>query len=105
MPLFDLKIDIIGRITPKGTGGHKYMLVIIGYFTKWVDAASSAKITSKHVAKLIISNIICRYGILHELISDQGSHFKKEVARLLENYKSSITNLLRTNQRQMEFSK
>lgn len=80
-------IDIIGKITPKGTGGHEYVLVAVDYFTKWVEAASYAKITAKHVAKFIISNIICQYGIPHEMISDQGSHFKAEVEELFEKYK------------------
>ena len=63
------------------------MLVAIDYFTKWVEAASHMKITSKHMAKFLLNNIICRYGIPHELISYQGSHFKKEEVTLLEKYR------------------
>lgn len=44
-------IDIIGKITPSGVGGHEYVLVAIDYFTKWVEAQSYAKLTAKHVAK------------------------------------------------------
>jgi len=44
-------IDIIGRIGAKGTRGHKYVLVAVDNFTKWVDAAAYAKITSKHRMK------------------------------------------------------
>ncbi|XP_074301297.1 uncharacterized protein LOC141632673 [Silene latifolia] len=80
-------IDIIGKITPKGTGGHEFILVAIDYFTKWVEAAFYATLTSKHVAKFITENIICRYGVPRELISDHGSHFKKDVAALLTHYK------------------
>ncbi|XP_074299476.1 uncharacterized protein LOC141630586 [Silene latifolia] len=80
-------IDIIGKITPKGTGGHEFILVAIAYFTKWVEAASYATLTSKHVAKFITENIIYRYGVPHELISDHGSHFKKDVAAILTHYK------------------
>ncbi|XP_074299813.1 uncharacterized protein LOC141630983 [Silene latifolia] len=80
-------IDIICKITLKGTGGHEFILVAIDYFTKWVEAASYATLTSKYVAKFITENIICRYGVPHELISDHGSHFKKDVADLLTHYK------------------
>ena len=31
-------IDIIGKISPKSSSGHEYILVAIDYFTKWVEA-------------------------------------------------------------------
>ena len=33
-------IDIIGKISPKSSSGHEYILVAIDYFTKWVEASS-----------------------------------------------------------------
>ena len=63
------------------------MLTAIDYFTEWVVMAPCAKITSKHVAKFLLNNIIYSYGVAYELISDQGIHFKKEVTTLLEKYK------------------
>jgi len=80
-------IDIIGKITPPGQGGHEFILVAIDYFTKWVEAASYATLQAKHVAKFIETNIICRFGIPHEIISDNGTHFQRECADLLERYK------------------
>ncbi|KAL6318082.1 hypothetical protein AAG906_035227 [Vitis piasezkii] len=52
--------------------GHEFILVAIDYFTKWVEAASYARLTSARVASFIRSHIICRYGVPHELISDRG---------------------------------
>ncbi|RVW40893.1 hypothetical protein CK203_094286 [Vitis vinifera] len=65
-------IDIIGKISPKSSSGHEFILVAIDYFTKWVEAASYARLTSSGVASFIRSHIICRYGVPHELISDRG---------------------------------
>ncbi|KAL6325701.1 hypothetical protein AAG906_023585 [Vitis piasezkii] len=62
-------------ISSKSSSGHEYILVAIDYFTKWVEVASYAILTAK-VAKFIISHIIYRYGIPHELISDRGVHFE-----------------------------
>ena len=59
------------------------MLVAIDYFSKWVEAASYAVLNSKKVAQFIQTNIICRYGVLHEIISDNGLHFKGETEKLL----------------------
>ncbi len=80
-------IDIIGKITPPGQGGHEFILVAIDYFTKWVEAASYATLQAKHVAKFIETNIVCRFGVPHEIISDNGTHFQKECADLIAKYK------------------
>ena len=76
-------IDIIGKISPKSSRGHEYILVPIDYFTKWVEAASYAKLTTAKVAKFIRSHIICQYRVPHELILDRGTHFKGEVDTLV----------------------
>jgi hypothetical protein len=42
-------IDIIGKINPKTSNGHEFILVAIDYFTKWVEAASYSTITVTRV--------------------------------------------------------
>ena len=79
-------MDIIGKISPKSSNGHEYILVAIDYFTKWVEVASYARLTVARVAKFIISHIIFRYGVPHELISDRGVYFKGEVDTLIQEY-------------------
>ncbi|XP_019073411.2 uncharacterized protein LOC100853222 [Vitis vinifera] len=79
-------IDIIGKISPKSSSRHEYILVSIDYFTKWVEAASYARLTATRVAKFIRSHIICQYGVPHELISDRGVHFKGDVDTLIQEY-------------------
>ncbi|RVW79407.1 hypothetical protein CK203_056119 [Vitis vinifera] len=39
-------IDIIGKILPKSSSGHEFILAAIDYFTKWVEVASYARLTS-----------------------------------------------------------
>ncbi|XP_034699358.1 uncharacterized protein LOC117924750 [Vitis riparia] len=82
----NLGIDIIGKISPKSSSGHEYILVFIDYFTKWVEAASYARLTAARVAKFIRSHIIWRYGVLYELISDRGMHFMGEVDTVIQEY-------------------
>ena len=52
-------IDVIGRIAPKASNGHEYILVAIDYFTKWVQAASYSILKAKYMARFIKNNIIC----------------------------------------------
>ena len=77
---------MIGRIASKALNGHEYILVAIYYFTKWVEMASYFMLKAKHVARFIENNIICRYGVPQEIISDNGSHFKGEVKTIMELY-------------------
>ena len=56
-------IDVIGRIAPKASNGHEYILVAIDYFTKWVKAASCSMLKVKHVDRFIKNNVICRYRV------------------------------------------
>ena len=79
-------IDIIGKISPRSSVGHEYILVAIDYFTEWVEAASYAKLTAARVAKFIRSHIICRYGAPHELISNKRVHFTGKVDILVQEY-------------------
>ena len=79
-------IDIIGKISPKSSNGHEFILVAIDYFTKWVEAASYAKLTSARVTNFIGSHIICHYRVPHELISNRGAHFRAKVETLLQKY-------------------
>ena len=78
-------IDVIGRIAPKALYGHEYILVAIEYFTKWVEVASYSMLKAKHVA-WFLENIICRFEVPQEIISNNSSHFKSEVRRVMEEY-------------------
>ena len=43
---------MIGMIEPKASNGHRFSLVAIDYFTKWVEAASYANVTKQVVSDL-----------------------------------------------------
>ena len=79
-------IDIIGKIHPAASNGHEFILVNIDFFTKWVEVASYKVLNSKKVAQFIQTNIICRYRVPHEIISENGLHFKGEIEKLLRQF-------------------
>ncbi|KAL0458165.1 UNVERIFIED_CONTAM: hypothetical protein Slati_0443700 [Sesamum latifolium] len=68
-------IDIVGPF-PLAAGQRKFLLVAVDYFTKWVEAEPLARITEGEVMKFIWKNIICRFGIPREIISDNGRQFQ-----------------------------
>ena len=49
-----------------------FIVVDIDYFTKWVEAEALATITEKNIQSFVWKNIICRYGILGVLVSNNG---------------------------------
>ncbi|XP_022880881.1 uncharacterized protein LOC111398180 [Olea europaea var. sylvestris] len=75
-------INFIGPL-PKGRESATFAIVAINYFTKWVKAEPLAKITKANTIKFIWKNIICRFGILHSLVSDNGRLFDNRKMREL----------------------
>ncbi|KAA3462458.1 reverse transcriptase [Gossypium australe] len=44
-------MDVIGPISPKASNGHRFIFVVIDYFTRWVEAASYDNVTKSAVSK------------------------------------------------------
>nr|KYP35973.1 Pol polyprotein [Cajanus cajan] len=67
-------MNILGPFPP-AKGQLKFLLVAIDYFTKWIEACPLAKITTKNVQRFTWKNIICRFGIPHTFVTDNGRQF------------------------------
>ena len=67
-------IGMIEEIRPTASNGHRFILVAIDYFTKWVEAASFAIVTKNMVARFIRHNLIYRYRIPERIITDNGTN-------------------------------
>ena len=81
-------IDVIGAIEPKASNRHRFILVAIDYFTKWVEATSYANVTRKVVTKFIKNEIICRYGLPSKIITDNATNLNnKMMSELCEEFK------------------
>ena len=97
-------IDIIGKISPKSSSGHEYILVAIDYFTKWVEATSYAGLTAARVAKFIISHIrgevdtlVQEYGIQHHRSSAYRPQTNGEVEAANKNIKRILRKMVETS--------
>ncbi|GJY21068.1 reverse transcriptase domain-containing protein, partial [Tanacetum coccineum] len=74
-PFYKWRIDIAEPF-PEGPGKVKFLIVAIDYFTKWIEARPVATITGNQVKKFIWDNIVCRFGLLGEIVSDNGKQFR-----------------------------
>ncbi|RVW73062.1 Retrovirus-related Pol polyprotein from transposon 297 [Vitis vinifera] len=81
-------IDIIGKISPKSSSGHEYILVAIDYFTKWVEAASYAR--GVHF-KGEVDTLIQEYGIQHH----RSSAYRPQTNGAVEAANKNIKRILR----------
>jgi len=70
-------VDIVGPMPP-GKGGRKFLLVAVDYFTKWAEAEALATITTANVVKFLWTSVICRFGIPHAFVTDNGKQFDCE---------------------------
>ncbi|KAL0462008.1 UNVERIFIED_CONTAM: hypothetical protein Slati_0088400 [Sesamum latifolium] len=68
-------IDIVSPF-PIASGQRKFLLVAIDYFTKWIEAEPLARITEGEVINFIWKNIVCRFGVPREIVSDNGRQFQ-----------------------------
>jgi hypothetical protein len=62
-------LDVIGPINTKASNGHRFILVAIDYFTKWVEANSYIHVTQKVVKRFIEKDLFCRYGLPGRLVT------------------------------------
>ena len=85
--LFDVwGIDFMGPFP--SSYGHKYILLVVDYVSKWVEAIPTITCDAKVVRRFIRSNIFSRFGTPRAVISDEGSHFcNKLFALLLAKYR------------------
>ncbi|GJX27594.1 reverse transcriptase domain-containing protein [Tanacetum coccineum] len=74
-PFYKWGIDIAGPF-PEGPGKVKFLIVAMDYFTKWIEAKPVATITGSQVKKFVWENIVCRFGLPGEIISDNGKQFR-----------------------------
>ena len=76
-PFMQWGISIVGLL-PLGKGQVKFLLVVIDYFTKWVEAETLATITEARIQSFVWKNIICKFGIPLTIISNNGRQFDNQ---------------------------
>ncbi|GJX14366.1 reverse transcriptase domain-containing protein [Tanacetum coccineum] len=73
-PFYKWGIDIAGPF-PEGPEKVKFLIVAMDYFTKWIEAKAVATISGGQVKKFVWDNIMCRFGLPGEIVSDNGKQF------------------------------
>ena len=86
IPFSKIAIDLIGPIDPPSQRGHRWVLVIIDYATRYPEAIPLRNIDTESISEALLS-VFSRVGIPSCVVSDQGTQFvskiMQEVSRLL----------------------
>ncbi|XP_070014419.1 uncharacterized protein [Nicotiana sylvestris] len=86
-------MDVIGSIEPKASNGHRFILVAIDYFTKWVETITLKSVTKKAVVDFVHSNLICRFGIPATIITDNAANLNSHLmGEICEQFKITHRN-------------
>ena len=70
-PFERLHIDLTGP-HPRSRRGSVYIVTCIDPFTKWAEAFPAPNKEAATVARIIVEQIICRFGCPIAILSDQG---------------------------------
>lgn len=72
--LFDVwDIDFMGPCPP--SFGNLYILVVVNYVSKWIEAVATKTNDHAVVVRFLKANIFSRFGTPRAIISDGGTHF------------------------------
>ena len=91
MPIIDtpferVAVDLVGPIHPTTERGHRYILVLIDYATRYPEAVPLKTIEAEVIAEELLT-MFTRLGVPKQILTDQGSQFTsnvwKELNRLL----------------------
>jgi len=75
-----VQMDVLGPL-PLTISGNKYLLIMVDYFTKWVEAFPLKNIRARTVAETFLNQIVSRHGVPLEVHTDQGRNFESQVFR------------------------
>ena len=71
-------MDFIGPL-PKTSEKYRHLLVVVDSTTLFVETFMTKGTTAKEVAQILHKEVISRYGVMRELLSDRGASFRNRL--------------------------
>ena len=63
--------------------GKKYIIIAVDHFTKFIEAAATITFDAKTTALFTLNYVICRYGMVEKILTDQGVNFESSLFKHL----------------------
>jgi hypothetical protein len=80
-----LGMDLIGPLR-RTERGNEYILTVVDYFSKWVEAIPIQDKRALTVAKALHQHVYCRNGAPNRILTDNGKEFCNTVLLLDSQY-------------------
>jgi hypothetical protein len=86
-------LDFIGEFKDNSSNGHKWILTVTDYFTRWVEAIPTKKEIDEVVMNFLEDRIITRFGVPTKITTDNAKAFSsiKFVFFLLQVWNHLVT--------------
>ncbi|CAF2775804.1 unnamed protein product [Rotaria sp. Silwood2] len=81
-PWHTIGMDIMGPL-PTTARQKRFLLVIVDYFTRWIELFPLKSITSIDITNILTNEIFSRYGLPKHIVSDNGPQF---ISNLFKNF-------------------
>ena len=75
---------VVGPLETKSSS-NSWVMVCIEHFTTWLELIPLPSKSSKNFARGLLRGVLSRYGVLEEILTDQGIEFMGESQTLLQN--------------------
>ena len=83
VPFQRIAIDLIGPIQPPSGRGHRWILTVVDYATRYPEAIPLKQTATIDIAEALLA-IYSRVGFPYEILSDLGTNFISELMREVE---------------------
>jgi hypothetical protein len=67
------------NLHPPSNNGHKYIVMEVDYFTKWVESMPTSNNTTDTTTHFFFNHVITRFGVPLQLVPNHGKHFENEI--------------------------
>jgi hypothetical protein len=67
------------KCKPTSVGGHGYIIVVVDYFTKWIEDMPTFLNDGCIAALFFFNHIITHFGVPQSIVTDYGSHFQNQM--------------------------
>jgi len=79
-PFTHVGLDIVGPL-PVTQKGNEYIIVLVDYFTKWVEAEAVKSVTSQDVVEFLVK-VFSRHGAPEVVTTDNGPQFTSDYTKI-----------------------
>jgi hypothetical protein len=69
-------LNFIGEFHGNSSNGFKWIVIMIYYFTRWMEAIPTMKAAQKVIIDFLEENIITKFGIPTKITADNADVFK-----------------------------